>query len=61
MQSYELRVITPGNKYPSIYASSHISDHAAIRRAINLADNYDFVEVWREAVCVYCRNPAAFT
>ena len=53
MQSYELRVIAPGSKYPSIYASSHISDFAAIRRATNLASNDEVIEVWRGAVCVY--------
>lgn len=58
MNSYELRVITPGEKYPSIYASSHISDYAAIRRAINLAHSNELIEVWRGAVCVYSGKPA---
>jgi hypothetical protein len=57
MHSYELRVITPGSRYPSIYASSHISDFAAIRRAVNLADGDEFIEVWRGTVCVYSGNP----
>jgi hypothetical protein len=57
MNNYELRVITPDRRYPSIYASSHISDFAAIRRAINLAHNDAFIEVWRGLFCVYSGKP----
>jgi len=57
MHSYELRVTNPGNKYPIIYASSHVSDFAAIRRAVSLADADERIEVWRGVVCVYSGAP----
>jgi hypothetical protein len=57
MNSYELRVINPDDKYPTIYASSHISDFAAVRRAVSLADAHEFIEVWRGIVCVYSGPP----
>jgi hypothetical protein len=53
MDTYEIRVVRKGIKSPDIYSSSHISDHAAVRRAQNLAGGEDFVEVWRGATCVY--------
>jgi hypothetical protein len=31
MHSYKLRVISPGDKHPTIYASWHISDFASVR------------------------------
>ena len=57
MNSYELRVINPDDKYPTIYASSHISDFSAIRRAVSLADAHELIEVWRGIVCVYSGPP----
>ncbi len=39
-----------------IYACSHISDHAAIRRAQSLVEDGDMVEVWRGLDCVYSRG-----
>jgi hypothetical protein len=57
MNSYELRVINPDDKYPSIYARSHISDLAAVRQAASLADADEIIEVWRGAVCVYSGAP----
>ena len=57
MHSYELRVINPGDKNPTIYASSHISDFAAVRRAASLADADEIIEVWRGIVCVYSGAP----
>jgi hypothetical protein len=53
MNTYEIRIIRKGIKSSDIYSSSHISDHAAVRRAQNLAASEDFVEVWRGATCVY--------
>jgi hypothetical protein len=53
MDTYEIRIIRKGIKSPDIYSSSHISDHAAVRRARNLAASEDLVEVWRGATCVY--------
>ena len=57
MHSYELRVINPDNKHPTIYACSHVSDFVAIRRAVSLADADELIEVWRGAVCVYSGAP----
>jgi hypothetical protein len=62
MNTYEIRILRKGIKdikSPDIYSSSHISDHAAVRRAQSLAASDDIVEVWRGATCVYSRmlNP----
>jgi hypothetical protein len=57
MNSYELRVISPDDKYASIYASSDVSDLAAVRRAARLAEDDEIIEVWRGAVCVYSGAP----
>ena len=53
MNSYELRVIRSEQGHASIYASSHISDFSAIRRAMSLAGGKGLIEVWRGQVCVY--------
>jgi hypothetical protein len=53
MDTYEIRIARKGIKSTDIYSSSHISDHAAVRRAQNLAASDDIVEVWRGASCVY--------
>jgi hypothetical protein len=53
MNTYEIRIVRKDIKSPDVYSSSHISDHAAIRRARNLADREDKVEVWRGTTCVY--------
>jgi len=58
MNSYELRVIHPHARNATVYASSHVSDFAAIRRAMSLADEDQVIEVWRGAVCVYSGAPA---
>jgi hypothetical protein len=57
MHSYELRVLSRDDKHPTIYASSHISDFAAVRRAVSLADADELIEVWRGVVCVYSGAP----
>ena len=53
MKSYELRVMNPKGKQACIYASSHISDFAAICRAISLAEDEGIIEVWRGMICIY--------
>ena len=53
MNTYEIRIVRKGIESPDIYSSSHISDHAAVRRAQNLAADEDFVEVWRGPACIY--------
>jgi hypothetical protein len=57
MNAYEIRIGRKGIKSPDIYSSSHISDHAAVRRAQNLAAGEDVIEVWRGAICVYSGGP----
>jgi hypothetical protein len=53
VNTYEIRIIRKGVKAPDVFSSSHISDHAAVRRAQALADAGDAIEVWRGAACVY--------
>jgi len=53
MNTYEIRIVRKGIQSPDIYSSSHISDHAAVRHAQNLAAGEGFIEVWRGATCVY--------
>lgn len=57
MNSYELRVIDTRDRNATVYASSHVSDFAAIRRAMSLANEDDVIEVWRGHVCVYAGAP----
>jgi hypothetical protein len=57
MKNYEIRVIPEQPSAAAIYASSHIDDHAAVRRAIALAKPGQSVEVWCEARCVYYGTP----
>lgn len=52
MGVYEIRIIKDG-RHPFIYACTHASDHAAIRRAQSLAAENDKVEVWRGLDCIY--------
>lgn len=61
MDTYEIRIIRDGMKFPDIFSSSHISDHAAVRRAHALARNGDAIEVWRGANCVYSGLPDLVT
>jgi hypothetical protein len=57
MNTYEIRIVRKDITSPDIYSSSHISDHAAVRRAQNLAASDDFIEVWRGTTCVYSGMP----
>jgi hypothetical protein len=58
MNSYEIRIIRRGMEKPDIFTSSHMGDHAAVRRAHALADSGDLVEVWRGTACVFSGEPA---
>jgi hypothetical protein len=54
MEVYEIRIINPERqRADGVFSSSHIGDHAAIRRARNLAAESSFIEVWRGLRCVY--------
>ena len=54
MQQYEIH-IGKSDRNRRIYPCLQLSDHAAIRRAQSLAQNFEAVEVWRAEVCVYAR------
>lgn len=56
LDAYEIRIVKKEGKGPVIYACSHVSDHAAIRRAQSLVEDGDLVEVWRGLDCVYSRG-----
>lgn len=56
VDAYEIRIVKRKAKAPVIYACSHVSDHAAIRRAQSLVEDGDMVEVWRGLDCVYSRG-----
>lgn len=58
LDAYEIRIVKKQAKGPVIYACSHVSDHAAIRRAQSLVEDGDLVEVWRGLDCVYSRGEA---
>lgn len=52
MESYEIRLIRkPGSSV--VYASSYISDYAAVRGARMLAEVGDGIEIWRGIHCIY--------
>jgi hypothetical protein len=57
MKTYEIRIIRKGAG-AFIYATSHASDYAAIRRAKSLAEEGDIVEVWNGLNCVFTEAPA---
>lgn len=57
MKNYEIRVIPAPPSGAAIFASSHIDDHAAVRRAMRLVKPGQAVEVWCEARCVYSGMP----
>ena len=61
LDAYEIRIVKKEGKAPVIYACSHVSDHAAIRRAQSLVEEGDLVEVWRGIDCVYSRGQRART
>jgi hypothetical protein len=55
MENYEIRILK-GSGGPIIYAGTHISDMAAVRRARAITGAADVVEVWRGGDCIYARN-----
>lgn len=59
MKNYEIRVMPEPPSGAVIHPSSHIDDHAAVRRAMSLAKPGQAVEVWCEARCVYSGMPPA--
>jgi hypothetical protein len=53
VQTYQIRITPRDARTADIYSSSHISDHAAVRRALALARDGAAIEVWRGFACVY--------
>ena len=56
MHAYEIRIIRQ-DRTATIYSVLLLGDHAAIRRAHNLAQDGDLIEVWRGLTCVYSTIP----
>jgi len=56
MTPYEIRIIRWGQQ-ALIQTASLMGDHAAIRRARNLAGEGNFVEVWRGPARIYSTLP----
>lgn len=54
MHEYEVRVLSSGHAI-FIIEEIHLSDHAAMRSAKNLAGEKAF-EVWRGLDCIYAPN-----
>lgn len=59
MQTYRIHITPRDTPAADIYSSSHINDHAAVRRALALAQSGAAVEVWRGFACVYSGIAAA--
>lgn len=58
MKTYEIRVLPLEQVGADIYSSSHLDDHAAVRRAMGLAKPGQAIEVWCGARCVYAGLPS---
>jgi hypothetical protein len=59
MKTYEIRVLPHEQIGADIYSSTHMDDHAAVRRAATLAKGGESIEVWCGARCVYAGEPPA--
>ena len=55
MEKYEIRLVRKEGG-PVVYASTYISDYAAVRGARSLAAAEDSIEIWRGMHCIY-RDP----
>jgi hypothetical protein len=56
MQQYEIRVIRKGEGQ-TVYVVTQFSEFAAVRRARQLCEEGDIVEVWRGLTCVFTMAP----
>ncbi len=52
MEQYEIRVVPPAGG-AKVYASTYISDIAALRGARLLAQADDRIEIWRGMHCIF--------
>lgn len=52
MENYEIRLVR--KQGPSVvYASTYMSDYAALRGARMMADSEDGIEIWRGMHCIF--------
>ncbi len=56
---YEIRILRDSASLPRVHTSRHVSDHAAVRRALALNPDGARMEVWRGTICVYSSIQAA--
>jgi hypothetical protein len=59
MDKYEIRITKKGARTPLIFEVALASAHAAITRALKLADEGDVIEVWLGSTCVYTSGAPA--
>jgi hypothetical protein len=52
MENYEIRLVRRQGK-SVVYASTYISDYAALRGARMMARSEDGIEIWRGMHCIY--------
>ena len=52
VEKYEIRLVRKDGG-PVVYASTYISDYAALRGARHLATPEDGIEIWRGMHCIY--------
>jgi len=52
MENYEIRLVRKQGK-SIVYASTYISDYAALRGARMIANSEDGIEIWRGMHCIY--------
>jgi hypothetical protein len=52
MENYEIRLVR-GQGQSVVYASTYISDYAALRGARMIARSEDGIEIWRGMHCIY--------
>ena len=57
MREYQTKIIGRSGKVSLQAAKPYSNDIAAIRAARKLCGEGDFVEVWRDEVCVYDEHP----
>jgi hypothetical protein len=51
MRSYEIRILSEGNRH-TVIEVMHLNDNAAVRSARKIAEGEPF-EVWRDLDCIY--------
>ena len=57
MEIYQIRIVKNGQEIAA-QACKQASDYAAVRHAKSMAENSDYVEVWRGSHCVFTGSPA---